>query len=98
MRFRNALSRLVVVAVLAGCTAQAQEARTVELGDKVLAAASTNSHGQWESAPWSGSKWIALGAGAKVTVAHPLGRKPTLVLPYLSFVEDDTNQAATRRA
>jgi hypothetical protein len=49
----------------------------------------------WESAPWggpgSGVHWLPFGAREQLQVQHGLGRVPTGVITYISFVEDGQN-------
>ncbi len=84
---RTLILPLTAALAIAGCTAQAQSKPVIELSD--LNQSSTTSAGLWESAPMVRSLWIDLSGASTVKVAHALGHKPSLVLPYLSFVEDD---------
>ena len=47
----------------------------------------------WESAPWSGPDvhWLPYGPHVQLQVQHALGRQPTGVLTYISFVENGQN-------
>lgn len=53
--------------------------------------------GVWQSAPWggegSGVTWIAYPGRVQVQVEHGLGRVPTGVLVYLSFLENGDDPA-----
>lgn len=90
---------------LAGCSARAAEMRYVEDGDEVLAQAGPTGAGGWQSAPFfrlpesdlrfpgSDARWIALPGRTAVEIEHALGRRPDLVLVYLSFDEYDREGA-----
>ncbi len=47
----------------------------------------------WESAPWTGTdvRWLPYGPHVQLQVQHGLGRTPTGVLTYISFVESGQN-------
>jgi hypothetical protein len=52
----------------------------------------------WESSPWSlpdamMTEWIPYQPHALIHITHPLGRVPTAVLVYISFVEDGSTPA-----
>jgi hypothetical protein len=79
---------LALLAVTHGCTAEASEMRTLELDDEGLAYADQSESGQWQSAPWNGRPWLSLKANMALRIAHPLGRTPAVVLPYISFSQD----------
>jgi len=83
-------------ALLSGCTAEAAGSRTVAADSDDLAMAGMTDGGLWQSAPWSDSAWMELGARATVEVEHGLGSQPASVLVYLSFVEDDRGDTSKR--
>lgn len=47
----------------------------------------------WESAPWSGTDWIAYSPRTQLHISHPLGHTPRAVLVYISFVAAGTTPA-----
>lgn len=55
------------------------------------------SDGRWESAPFPGEEcrcgagmcdWLTFGGRDTLEIAHPLGRAPKVVLPYIAFDAD----------
>ncbi len=77
----------LALCLLGGCrSAEVRAVRRVEAGELCPA---TLPGGRWQSAPWHGGcEWIRLGAREGIEVPHGLGRMPTAVLVYLSFVAD----------
>ena len=59
-----------------------------------LARSSVNDDGEiWESAPWTGTPWIAYSPRTQLHISHPLGFTPRAVLVYISFVDAGTTPA-----
>lgn len=87
-----ATRRLVQVTWLlavVGCSAQADEMRTLPLAD--LPAQHVSEQGTWESNPWIGTDaapWLDFPGGVTLRIEHSLGYAPPAVLVYLSFRTD----------
>jgi hypothetical protein len=60
-----------------------------------LPCAGPDGNGGWESVPWSepGCDWLPYPGRTALQVPHDLGRRPSVVLPYLSFYEDGDEPA-----
>ena len=61
------LARIAMMAglsVVSGCTAEAAGHTMLDLDSPELEMSGTPDSGQWQSAPWVNSRWIALGARA----------------------------------
>lgn len=96
-----AVSAMILVlgaSTTAGCVAEASGRRSIDLDDAELEMAGTTDSGQWQSAPWTDSVWISLGAREQVEIMHGLGREPTGVQVYLSFTDDDRGDSTPRRS
>ena len=88
MAYRK-LSQATWLLVVMGCSAQADEMRTLALQE--LPAQQVNEQGTWESNPWIGTDtapWLDFPGGVTLRVEHSLGYAPAVVLVYLSFRND----------
>lgn len=75
--------------VVMGCSAQADEMRTLSLSD--LPAQQVSEQGIWESNPWTGTDaapWLGFPGGVTLRLEHSLGYAPPVVMVYLSFQTD----------
>lgn len=95
---RLALLALAWALLLGGCVAQAAEYREVMADDDLLAEASTDDMGAWQSAPMIRARWIPYPGRGTVKIFHGLGRTPTSVEVYISGDEDDRDERLPRNS
>ena len=91
----------LVSLALCACSAR-EDPRYVELAPADLAPSagvvcegegSASERCAWQSSDWSGDDWLPYPAQATLVLPHELGRTPSLVWVYISFVPDGGSAA-----